>query len=141
MGGVVQSRLVSKWPTKFYLDASLQLPVCKALALVRDDVLYSGGPGCPIAPGDKDRKWVPIVGHEDWIVIMRDKRIRWRPRERQALLDARLRVFLLNRAGNYTRWRVIDLLVRRWAEIESKAEAEPGPYVYSVTHAGLRQIL
>lgn len=36
----------------FYLDASIPFPVSKALSLVRDDVLYPGGPGCPIATPD-----------------------------------------------------------------------------------------
>jgi hypothetical protein len=36
----------------FYLDASIPFPVSQALALVRDDVLYPGSPGCPITTPD-----------------------------------------------------------------------------------------
>lgn len=141
MGGVVQGRLVPRWPTQFYLDASIPPPVSQALALVRDDVLYPGGPGCPVSPDDKDEVWLPIVGKQEWVVIMRDKRIRYRTHERDALMDAGLRTFVLRRAGNYTRWEILELLARRWTEIENTAESQAGPYVYSVTQAGLRQML
>jgi PIN like domain len=70
----------------FYCDASIPAPVAKALALVRDDILYPGRPGCPITtPATKDEVWLPIAGENDWIVLMRDKHIRTRPGERQKL--------------------------------------------------------
>lgn len=50
----------------YYLDASLQLPVCRALALVRDDVRYPGGPNCPVtSPGMLDPEWLPVVRRGD----------------------------------------------------------------------------
>ncbi|HEV8682312.1 MAG TPA: hypothetical protein VGS09_06005, partial [Actinomycetota bacterium] len=112
----------------------------EALALLRDDTVYPGGPGSPVARGDKDKDWLPIVGENDWVVIMRDKRMRWRSWELEALREAGLRVFSLRRAGNYTRWEVVTLLARFWPGIEATAEAEAGPYVYSVTQAGLRRM-
>ena len=68
----------------FYLDASIPFPVSQALALVRDDVLYPGAPGCPITTPDvKDHEWLPVAGHHGWTVIMRDKHVRSRPGERR----------------------------------------------------------
>ncbi len=58
----------------FYLDASIPFPVSQAFALVRDDVLYPGGPGCPITtPDAKDHEWLPVAGQHGWVVLMRDK--------------------------------------------------------------------
>ena len=115
--------------------------MCQALTLIRSDVRYPGGPDCPVtSPGMLDSDWLPLVGANDWVVIMRDKRIRKRPGERDQLLKARVRAFCLTHAGNYSKWRTIDLLVRRWSDIEEKAATEPGPYIYSVTHAGLKKV-
>jgi hypothetical protein len=125
----------------FYLDASIPFPVSKALALVRDDVLYPGGPSCPItSPGAKDAEWLPVAGRHGWVVLMRDKRVRSRPGERQALLKNNVRAFVLTTAGNYSRWRTLELLVRRWADIEEAAASDEPPYIYAVRQQGLRRI-
>jgi PIN like domain len=125
----------------FYLDASIPIAVSMALALVRDDVLYPGGPNCPITtPGVRDDGWLPVAGHHGWLVLMRDKHVRRRPGELQALQKNSVRAFVLTGAGNYSRWRTLDLLVRRWSEIESTAAVEVPPYIYAVTQQGLRRV-
>jgi PIN like domain len=115
----------------FYLDASIPFPVSKALTLVRDDVLY---------PGAKDAEWLPTAGRHGWVVLMRDKRVRSRPGERQALVKSNVRAFVLTTAGNYTRWQTLDLLVRRWADIEEIVATDEPPYIYAVRQQGLRRI-
>jgi hypothetical protein len=52
----------------------------------------------------KDVDWLPIVRGRGWAVIMRDKRIRRRPVERQRFLDHGVRAFCLTGAGNQTSW-------------------------------------
>lgn len=133
MGGVVQGRLTPTWPTKFYIDASLPVQIRKTFKLLRDDVVTPDDPDCSITPEDLDETWLPIVGAADWLVIMRDKRVRYRPRQKQLLIRHQVRAFCLSGGGNYTRWQLIDLLVRRWPQIEQKGQTEAGPYVYSVT--------
>lgn len=46
-------------------------------------------------PGVHDEEWVPPVGERGWIVLTRDDRIRYRSQERTALIQARVRVFVL----------------------------------------------
>ncbi len=122
----------------FYLDASVQIAVARALREVRDDVLYPGAPGCPIqGPEVPDVEWLRIAGDNQWVVILRDKRIRRRPGERRRLQEHGLRVFCLTGAGNYSRWQTLELLVRRWEQIERIARDEPGPYIYAVTQGGI----
>jgi len=123
----------------FYLDASLQIAVRRAIASVRDDVLYAGGPSAP-AEATRDHVWLPQAGTGNWIVAMRDKKIRTRPGERQALDASGVRAFCLTDAGNATRWRVLELLVTRWGRIEQIANAEAGPYIYAVTRAGVMRL-
>ena len=123
----------------YYIDASL-LGVGQGLARFRDDILYPGGPGCTVKPSDKDHLWIPVAAAAGWVVLMRDRRIRTRFRERQALLDGGLRSFCLTQSGNSSKWDILTLLVRHWGAIERVGNEEPGPYIYSVTQSGVRPL-
>jgi hypothetical protein len=115
--------------------------VCRALDLVRDDVVHPGAPGSPIqSPATLDIHWLPIVGQRGWIVLMRDKRIRTRTAERERLLANGVGAFCLTGAGNYSRWMTLGLLVRRWDDIDETADRERPPYIFSVTQGGLRRL-
>jgi hypothetical protein len=67
--------------------------------------------------------------------------VRSRPGERQALLKSDVRAFVLTTAGNYSRWRTLELLVRRWAGIEEAVASDEPPYIYAVRQQGLRRIV
>ncbi len=123
----------------FYIDASVPKAVREAIASVRSDVLYAGGPQAP-AEETPDEAWLPRAGAEGWIVIHRDNRIRKRPRERQALLDSGVRTFCFTHAGNYTRWDTLRILAHRWPDIEKAANKDSGPYICSVTWQGIRML-
>jgi PIN like domain len=123
----------------FYFDASIQQPVAHALTMVRGDVLWAGGPGAP-ARDTPDEEWLPLAGANGWIVIGRDKRIRYRPREKQAVIDHKVAMFALTAAGNFTKWKVLDLLVRRWPQIEGTARTTEAPYIYAVTLNGVQRV-
>lgn len=123
----------------FYVDASIPIAVRTALASVRDDVLYAGGPNAP-RENTHDRHWLATAGQHGWVVINRDKRIRSRRWEREALIAAGVRTFCLTGGGNYTRWQVLELLAVRWRRIEEVANTVPGPYIYAVTWDGVRRL-
>lgn len=123
----------------FYVDASVPIAVRRALAEVRDDVCYAGGPGCP-KESTQDHHWLKTAGENNWVVVKRDKKIRTRPGEREALIEAGVRTFCLTSAGNYTRWEVLELLAIRWKRIEEVASTVTGPYIYSVTRDGVRPL-
>lgn len=123
----------------FYVDASVPIHVAQALQLVRTDVTYPGAVGCPVmTPNVPDEEWLTTAGQNDWVVIMRDGKIRYRPGERQALITAGVRAFCMTAAGNYSKWRTLKLLVERWESMEDIATAVVGPYIYSVTQGGVR---
>jgi hypothetical protein len=123
----------------FYVDASVPIAVRHALDLVRDDVVYAGGPGAP-KERTADEEWLGIAGANDWVVLKRDKKIRTRPWEREALIAAGVRTFCMTGGGNYTRWETLRLLVARWDRMEQVARNLPGPYIYSVTWEGVRPL-
>ena len=122
-----------------YLDADIPRAVRQAIAGCRNDVRYAGEPGAP-AENAKDPEWLSRAGQEGWVVISRDKRIRRRPAEIQAVLNHGVRLFVLTAGGNLSRWDTLDLLVRRWPDIARTASENPGPFVYAVTRHGLRPI-
>lgn len=124
-------------PDRYFVDENM-LSIGKALAAVREDVVYPGHPSCPTIPRrTPDLDWLPIVGTNDWVVLMRDKRIRYRPAERKALLDHGVRAFCLTGSGNASSWSMLRLIVRHWDGIESKLLGEDGPFIFGVTGAGV----
>jgi hypothetical protein len=123
----------------YFLDANVPLNVSKALALVRDDILYPGAPNCPILTTNvPDVEWLEVAGQQNWVVITKDKKIRTRRWEPQALILAGVRSFCMTAAGSYSMWETLQLLARRWDDIEKTATSVAGPYIYSVTNAGVR---
>ena len=120
----------------FYIDASVPEAVRKAIASVRKDVLYAGGPSAPPV-NTPDVVWLAQAGAKNWVVLGRDKKIKVRVRERQALIESGVRSFCLNTGGNLNCWETLSLLVLRWEGIERIASQHPGPYVYSVKPSGV----
>jgi hypothetical protein len=113
------------------------LSIAKSLRAVRSDIVHPGHPDCPTIPlGAKDTDWLPLVGQAGWAVIMRDKRIRRRPAERQRFIAHGVRAFCLTGSGNQTSWQMLRLVVRHWDRLE-KAVSQPGPFIYAVTAGGL----
>jgi hypothetical protein len=123
----------------FYLDASIPLPVATAIAALRGDVLYAGGPGAP-SHATPDTAWLRHAGERGWLVITRDKRIRRRPGEREAYTRHGVGVFCLTAAGNATKWDTLVVIASRWERMEEVAAKTSRPFMYAVTREGLRTI-
>lgn len=71
---------------------------------------------------------------------MRDKRIRNRKSERDALIASGVRAFCLIGAGNYSKWETLSLLVKRWPLMEEKSTIT-GPYIYALTQGGVQKLV
>jgi hypothetical protein len=113
----------------FFIDRSLgQRAVPSALrdagfeVVIHDDVF---------APDTDDEVWLAEAGARDWIVLMKDDRIRYRPRERAALEAAWVRAFALTNAKLTGEEQA--LLFRMHAgRIERFCAEYPGPFVVGV---------
>ena len=85
---------------------------CQALQYVRGDITWPGAEDGPVPAGASDSEWLPIVGADGLVVLTRDKRIRRRPIERQALLDHGVRACFLTSGGNLDLFDQLKLWLR-----------------------------
>jgi hypothetical protein len=128
-------------PPRFFVDEN-DLALGRSLASARRDVLHPGHKALPDVPlGTKDDVWLPIIGRFGLVVITRDKRIRTRPGEAQAIIEAGIRGFVLTRASNLSTWDTLTVLVDQWNALERfLAENPDGPWLASITRAGVKHL-
>jgi len=58
-----------------------------------------------------DDEWLDRVGKKGWLVLTKDKRIRYRSAEFEAVVQANVRLFVLT-AGNVTAWELGEIFVK-----------------------------
>jgi hypothetical protein len=78
-----------------------------------------------------DELWLDHAGSQGWIVLMKDDRIRYRPREHAALEAARVQAFALTNA-HLTGEEQAQLLRVHAERIERFCTEHPGPFVVGV---------
>lgn len=127
---------------RFYVDESA-LGVGKTLAAARKDTVHVGHPlirdACPLGVEDPD--WIPAVAERNLIVIGRDRRIRTKPLELQALHDAGLRVFWIAGKRDLSTWEWLVRLVRNWERIEEIIRTRgDGPWFFAVNDHSITEI-
>ena len=86
----------------------------------------------------KDWEWIELAGRENWVVLTKDDRIRYRRVERDAFVAAKLRVFCLTTAklrGDQQVTRFVNNINR----IVQRAR-KSGPYIYGVYEKRLEQL-
>lgn len=125
---------------RFYVDESavgLGLALCAA----RKDTIYVGHPLIPeCRRGALDTEWIPAVAKRNLIVIARDKKLRTKPVEIEALLSAGLRVFNIGGKRDQSTWDWLLRVVKLWPRMEAIIESRPdGPWIYMVNENGLEE--
>jgi predicted nuclease of predicted toxin-antitoxin system len=85
--------------------------------------------------GTEDRVWLERAGTEGWVVLTRDKRIRYRQLELQILKAARVRAFVFT-GGNVGMKKTGEILSKALPLIERIARNSAGPYIYHLGKAG-----
>src|SRR5205823_7286351 len=93
-------RLVGGYPVAdrptFYVDRCLGKAVANALRAAGADVQIHDD---HFAQAALDEDWIPRVADQGWVILTKDKNIRRRRGEREAVLTANARVFTLS-SGN-----------------------------------------
>jgi hypothetical protein len=85
-------------------------------------------------PSALDIDWLPAIGQHGWVLLTKDRGIRRRPLEVEAILNARVRAFVLT-ATDLTREAQADVFVRAMQKIVRICE-QRGPFIYNLTRTG-----
>ena len=83
-------------------------------------------------PGTKDVDWLAALRGREWIVLTKDKNIRRRPLEAQALVAANLRVFVVT-ATDLTGDETGEVLVRALPSIRRFCKKHEPPFIAGIT--------
>lgn len=119
-------------PPRFFVDRSLGR---KALP----EALRSSGwqlitlaehYGIPADERVADTDWIQEAAKRGWPILMKDKRIRHRPAEINAVVAHKARCFVITR-GDLPSAEMVNRFVANKTAILTVA-AGPGPYIYSV---------
>lgn len=126
---------------RLFVDESA-LGLGKALTIARRDVVHPGHALIPEVPvGALDTEWMPSVAARNLAVIIRDKRIRTKPAERQLLHQHGLRVFWIAGKRDQATWDYLVRVVRFWDDIEEALYARgPGPWGMAINENGLKDV-
>ncbi|HEU4760528.1 MAG TPA: hypothetical protein VFT91_11195 [Dehalococcoidia bacterium] len=116
-----------------FIDRSIPKGVADALKAVRDDVRWLED---EFQHDAKETEWLPEIGKRGWLVISRDKKIRTRPGERRALVDAGVGCFILAQKQNLTRWDYLKLIAASLDEMEEAFASTRKPFIYTVGRTG-----
>jgi hypothetical protein len=83
----------------------------------------------------RDEEWLRTVGERGWIVLTRDDRIRYRSQERTALIQARVRAFVLS--GRSLSGPVMAAaFVQALPAMRRFVARHQGPFIARVTQTG-----
>ena len=85
--------------------------------------------------GTPDVEWLTRAGPERWVVITRDRMIRKRPLELEALRMSGVRAFAF-RGGDQTGQAMGETLRERARKIANICGSERPPFLYTITAAG-----
>ena len=106
-------------------------------------VLYAGHQDIPELPlGAKDTDIFQAIGARgrNLLFITRDKKIRTRPVERRKLREAGVRAVVLTGRANMTPGDIYDLILKHWDEIADLDAGRNGPWIFSLTSRGIREL-
>jgi predicted nuclease of predicted toxin-antitoxin system len=87
------------------------------------------------ARDEEDRVWLKTVGERGWVVLTKDKRLRYRPLEIAALRASHARVFVLT-AGNLRGVEIASVFLAALPRICKVLHSLAGPFVAHVSQSG-----
>jgi PIN like domain len=86
-------------------------------------------------PDTKDLELLPELGRLGWVLLTQDARIRYRAAEREAYMQAGLRIFVLT-AASLGSAETIGILLTAESHIRRVLDDDDGPFMYRVGKNG-----
>lgn len=135
-----QSAANFKWPDELVLF----LDECLGAHTVAD-ALRAAGARVEVhvdhfREGTEDTEWLTALGARGWVVLTKDRAMRRRAAELEALRAAGLRVFALT-AAHLSGPATAEAFVRALRRIAGLCQARRPPFIAAVTASGLVSIL
>jgi hypothetical protein len=87
------------------------------------------------APGTEDSVWLPFVGQWGWILLTKDKRIRYNQLEKLAVRRYAVRQFYFS-SGNYTGAEMAEILTAALPEMVKTVQNYQPPFIASISKSG-----
>lgn len=84
--------------------------------------------------GTPDQEWLPVVGARGWVVLTKDSRLRFRPLEKEALIAAKVRVFVFT-GGNVPGAAMADAIVKAIPKVQALLGTKQHAFVARITAA------
>lgn len=80
----------------------------------------------------RDPEWIKLCGEKNWVIVSGDKRLETVPENRQAIIEAKARVFLLMDSESFPQEWAAAVIVGhdRMKEI---LDANPGPFFVNIS--------
>jgi predicted nuclease of predicted toxin-antitoxin system len=84
----------------------------------------------------KDEVWLAEAGRQGWVVLTKDKNIRYRAIELQALLAAKVRAFVLTARGDLSGVEVGQIFVKALPAMKKLCASTKPPFIARVSRDG-----
>ena len=89
-----------------------------------------------LPPDAPDEDWISLVARKGWLAITKDKNIRYRTAEIQAIKQYSARVFVI-RAKNSTGQEMADNLIGVITKLQKFAHKNAAPFVAGIVRSGV----
>ena len=89
-----------------------------------------------LPPDAPDEDWISLVGRKNWLAVTKDKNVRYRAAELDAIRRHSARVIVI-RMKNATGPEIADLLVKARNRIGLFAERTSSPFVAGISRSGV----
>lgn len=126
-------------PPEFFLDRSLGRHIVATALRAAELVVQTLAERYPETEEFvQDEIWIREVTEDGLVILMKDDRIRRKPREQQAILDSGARAFVVTNA-NLTGEQLAALFFENRHRIIQRSR-HPGPYIYGVYPGRLEKL-
>jgi predicted nuclease of predicted toxin-antitoxin system len=117
---------------KFLIDENLSVKIARSLRDIDQDVQHVTE---VLSEGAPDTEVLEFAGDNDYFLITKDNRIRYKPNEKAALRKHKVGVFLLG-GKNVNFFETYQQLIRNWDKVLECARTTQRPFVRRIRPRG-----
>jgi hypothetical protein len=112
----------------FYIDESIASKILIQALRNAGEIVQCVGEVLP--KGITDDVWLRMCGEKGWVALTRDRKIRYRKIEKEALLEFEVGAFTLS-AGQATGQQTADRILSLLPSIKQHILVEPRPFLFT----------